>query len=1137
MPNWTNSQQAVIDHTGSNLLVSAAAGSGKTAVMIEHIYKTVCSGNGSLDRMLVATYTNAAAASMKEKLSQKFDKALSSDPANTILLRQKQLLDRADISTIHSFCIKTLRRYYFRTPLPPDFRIFESSQLKMISSAAVKQVIESAAKRYNDGLFPEYSHVLLQFAGKKNDSSLEKLITDLDRATESLTDPDEFKKLTLTLYSNKDGSFYKDYILNYSKDLLKTAIDFTYKIIEKYRLTEISQDTEKHMAVYQNMFSEALSATDIEGINTALSQRLNTPKGKTAELKKIMVLNTGLLKDIRNHIKDITSNIDNTDITKLLPAVKGLFTLYDEYIAQKEELMLKEGGCDFTGVLRYMVRLLSENDDIREELKNNIDHIYIDEYQDSNAFQNCIIESLSKGNNMFFVGDIKQSIYGFQHARPALFREKMFSYGNGEKGTRINLMNNFRSYPEILNGVNFIFKNIMSNEDISEITYDSDAFLYPSPDKASPQYSDCLYKNSEPEASNEVMICIGDESDEAQAVAERIQELLKTSIYDKETDSFRAVRYGDIAILGRTKKIGDRFSPVFEQMGIPFSRQEKEKADNSDTTATIISLLNLLILRRSDVDLITVLLSNLGNFTPTELGKIRAENKHVSFYDALLLYNKNPDIKNKINDFFDLLDKLELIQKTMGLSDFIEYLADETGYIYHAAYLPKSAKEQDALKNLILSAQAYSDFSDSGLRGFLEYYKNTNEPANDGFTIDENDNSVHFMTIHKSKGLEFPIVIVAGCSDVSGTTAGAYSFDENLGFAFNNYSIDSLGLRKKQKSITTRTVNIVQEKLDIAEGMRVFYVALTRAKNKLILCVSGKESYISERCIIPHSLILKSYTSYSDLILPLIFNHRDGSNLRKYIDKGQFILDDDYVFEESQWIVNIYTEYKNTVKTSQLENEEVTFNKEAYFQYLNNVFSWEYPFKCATTQRTKQSPSKKQLRITPPLRRPQFEDKKYEGAQKGTVVHFFMEHVSFDSGDSAKTQAIKMLEEGILTQKEYDALPMQALESFMNSDIAQRIKKANLLCRERSFCHIIPYKETGDESLVQGIIDCYFFEGENIILLDYKTDIINNDLDEHVLHHTPQLKMYKAALEQLYPGKNVFPYIHFFHVDKTIEIK
>ncbi len=1136
MPNWTDSQQAVIDHSGTNLLVSAAAGSGKTAVMIEHIFKTVYSGNGSLDRMLVATYTNAAAASMKEKLNQKFNKALSEDPSNPMLLRQKQLIDRSDISTIHSFCIKTLRRYYFRTPLPPDFRIFEASQIKIISSAAVKQVIENAAKKYNDGLFPEYEQVLMQFSDAKNDSSLEKLITELDYATETLPDPEDFKKLVLSLYSDKNGTFYSDYIIKYSKDLLKTAVDYTYSIIHKYSSTDISEDTEKLMSVYQEMFSNALDAFDIEGINAALSKRLNTPRGKASELRKIMALHTEILKDVRSHLRDVTSDVTATDMTELLPAVKGLFSLYDEYVLLKEELMLKEGGCDFTGVLRYMSRLLAENDDIREELKGNIDHIYIDEYQDINAFQNYIIESLSKGNNMFFVGDIKQSIYGFQHARPALFREKMTSYASGENGSRINLMNNFRSYPQILQGVNFIFKSIMSKREISEIIYDSDASLYPSPDEASSQYSDCLYSNSEPEISNEVMICIGDETNEAQAVADKIKELLNTSIYDKDTNSLRPVRYGDIAILGRTKRIGERFTSVFESMGIPFSQQEKEKPDNSDTTATLLSLLNLLMLRRSDIDLITVLLSNIGNFTPTELGKIRAENKYTSFYDALILYDKGNELRNKIDDFFTLLDKLELIQKSMGLADFIEYLANETGYIYHTAYLPKSSKEQEALKNLILNARAFSEFSDSGLRGFLEYYKNVTEPASDGFTIDENDNTVHFMTIHKSKGLEFPIVILAGCSDASWSPSNPYAFVENLGFGFNSYSVDDLGFRKKQKSITMKAIGIAQKKLDIAEDMRVFYVALTRARNKLILCISGNEESIRERCIIPHDLILKTYTTYSDLILPLIFNHRDGESLRKFVDGGQFLLDGEYIFDESNWIVNVYSEFEE-INTDELVKEEtIDFDSEAYTHYVEEVFAWKYPFKSATTQRTKQSPSKKQLRTKIPLRRPQFEDKEYKGAQKGTVVHFFMEHISFYSNESAKEQAEKMLEGGILSQEEYDALPMDALEAFMSSPFAQRMKQSNLICRERSFCHIIPYEETGDEALVQGIIDCYFFEGENIILLDYKTDIIRDDLDEHILHHTPQLKMYKAALEQLYPEKKVFPYIHFFDVNKTVEI-
>ncbi len=1133
MPKWTAHQQAVIDHKNNNLLVSAAAGSGKTAVMIEHIFKTVTETNTSIDKMLVATYTNAAAASMKEKLNQKFDDALSQNPFNEKLLRQKQLLERANISTIHAFCIKTLRKYYFRTPLPPDFRIFETSQIKALSNAAISEVMEEAAKQYNNGLFPQYKDVLIQFAKAKNDKAVEELITDLERALEPLLKPEDFKNRVLELYKDNEGTEYKKFLKEYSDLLLSAAISHAEKLSEEYNGTAIESDVIRLMDGYITFFTEALETEDLTIKNQLLSRTIPSIRMKASPLKDVLKNNCVVIRKIRDTVKNLTANKEDWNLTFLLPAIEGLFILHERYVARFEEFMLKEGGTSFTGVLRYMTRLLEENEDIREDLKNSIDYIYIDEYQDTNAFQEYIISSLSKGNNMFFVGDIKQSIYGFQSARPELFKNKMDDYQSGIKGDRINLMNNFRSYPEILSGVNFIFKNLMVNEKVSEITYNTDAYLYPSPDVTSNQYSDCLYFDGNKQISNELLITEGNSEQEAYIIALKIKELLNTTIIDNGV--MRPVQYRDIAILGRNTNIGNRFVPIFNLMGIPYSKQEKEQSDDSDTTLTVMALLRLLTLRRNDVDLITVLMSPMGGFTPTEVGKIRVENKKCSFYEALKSYNKSEKIKKKIDDFFNLLDDLELIEKSMGLADFIEYLTNETGYIYHTAYLPKTSKEQEALNNLISSARSYSEFSDKGLLGFLDYYQNVTEPQGSGFTLDENDNNVHFMTIHRSKGLEFPIVIVAGCSDLSKPSSKAYLFDEKFGFSFKYNTTDEFNVRTEHSSQVTDVIKVSQNLLETAEDLRVFYVALTRAKNKLILSVNGTRKHITESCTPLSMGVIANYKTYSELILPLFLYHKDGEKLRQYVSADEFNFDK-VIYEESDWNIEVFVTPEIPEENEVFEDAE-KFNETLYLEMAKANFEWKYPYSSATTQRTKQSPSKKTLRTRIPLRKPKFDDKEYKGAQKGTVVHFFMEHVSFTSNESATTQAKNMLQAGILTEDEFNALPFEQLEAFMDSPFKKRMENSPLICRERSFCHIIPFSDTGDEALVQGIIDCYFFEGDHIILLDYKTDFINGNLDEHILHHTPQLKMYKSALEELYPGKTVYPYIHFFYVNETVEIK
>ncbi len=1135
MPTWTKHQQAVIDHKNTNLLVSAAAGSGKTAVMVEHIFKTVTENNGSIDRMLITTYTNAAAASMKEKLSKKFGDAFLKDPSNDLLLKQKQLIERANISTIHSFCINILRKYYFRTPLPPDFRIFEGAQERALEAAAIDEIMEESAKLYNDGFFPQYKDALLQFANKKKDSSLAEIIKSLQNAIKDMLYPEEYKKSVLDIYSDSEGTVYRKFVTDSADFLLNCAIKHSEKLLIEYSGTIIEDYSNSLLDAYINYFKTALNEPDPDKKFESLSITFPSirTKAKSPTLKAMLFDNCLVIKQLRETAKKLLNNEDSYNLTHLKPAIEGLFILHEKYVDRLEELMLKEGGTSFSGVLRHMVQLLKDNPDICDDLKDSIDYIYVDEYQDTNAFQEYILTSISKGNNMFFVGDIKQSIYGFQDARPELFRAKMESYSKNSGGDRLNLVNNFRSYPDILTGVNFIFKNIMTDPKISEILYDADACLYPSPDETFLQYSDCLYLNGEKQPANELLIVEGSKEQEAYAIALKIKELLKTSVY--QDGMLRPLRYGDIAILGRTNAAGERFSSVFASMGIPFSMNEKEQPDNSDTTITIISLLRLLILRRNDIDLITVILSPIGSFTPTEVGKIRAKHQDGSFYDALKNYDDNKNLKKKISDFFELLDKLELIEKTMGLAEFIEYLVNETGYIYHTAYLPKSSKEQEALKKLINSARSYSSFSDKGILGFVDYYKNISEPKKKGFVIDENDNNVHYMTIHASKGLEFPVVILAGCSEIDRPRESSYAFDEKYGFSFKYNTLDEFNVRSEHASIATKVIKHSQKIQQRAEQMRVFYVALTRARNKLILSLNDTKKAICQSCTPLSDGVLADYSAYSDLFLPLLTYHKDGQALRDYIADGEFDFDTVH-YTESDWVVEIY---RDLILPDEAEtvSDQIEFDEADYLKRIEENFSWQYKYASSTTQRTKHSPSKKDLRVKIPLRKPSFEDKEYKGAQKGTVVHFFMEHVSFTSGESAKKQADDMLISGILSQEEYNALPFEQLEAFMSSPFKKRMENSDLICRERSFCHIIPFNNDGDETLVQGIIDCYFFEGDDIILLDYKTDYIKNDLDDHILHHTPQLKMYKSALEELYPGKTVYPYIHFFHVNKTVEIK
>ncbi|MBR2861568.1 MAG: UvrD-helicase domain-containing protein [Clostridia bacterium] len=1150
MTNWTQDQKQAIDLRNTNLLVSAAAGSGKTSVLIERIYSLIASGETSVDRLLVATFTNAAAASMREKLVVKLDEAIAENDGNERLLEQKSLLERADISTVHAFCIKTLRRYYFNTPLPPDFRIIDSTQFSLLSSLALSETLEACAKRCEDGLFPEYAYALNQLfvTTAKNDSVLENAVLSLNAFVQSLPDVEAFRKAAIDFYENPSSSFWQDEILSYCKNLLTLGIEYAQAIRNKYQFTPIGAATDAYADKFISALEAARAANSALEMAVALSA-MPRDGSKKSPLKEERDRSFALIKgQVVDKVRSTLSALNCENVAACRDTVKALFEMEREYADRLEELMLEQGGTTFAGVLRYMCRLLDENPLILEDIRNGFDFVFVDEYQDVNALQNYILEKVSTKNNMFFVGDIKQSIYGFQLARPQLFLEKMRTYSQGVLGTRINLKNNFRSYAPILEGVNFIFENVMS-ADVAEIDYDLDARLNPSDDKSSPQFSDSLFLNGSLEPANEFLFCESDKWNnspayEGEAIALRIKELMNCTVFDKKRGAMRPVRYGDIVILGRTNAASKRFEAPFRKHGIPFNSTASDSV-SADCVAHIVSVLRLLVLRRDDVNLICAMLSCIGGFTPDELALIRSEQRRGSFFDALAAYNKNEKLKGKIDGFFALLDKLELIQHTMSLADFIEYICAETGYIYYVSSLPQSSNGMSELRNFISLARKYRSFSDGGLRGFLEYYDSMESFEKEAESFDENDNSVHYMTIHKSKGLEFPIVILSGTADISrNNKKHLLSFNEDLGVGFNPFIVDENGVRAQSVSPVVQALNFKEDLFAHAESMRVLYVALTRPKNKLIVSVCATRKKISELCVIPGKLLCSTFANYAELMVPLIFSHRDGQPLREFIEAENPF---DFIYSDSSWQVNVVPLSRGILQADSFSEDTAeqddslvknNFDEQAFLKKVDAALKWEYAFKSAVTQRSKHSPSKNSVVRTPiPLRRPKFEDKEYLGAQKGTVVHYFMEHISFSSGENALTQAKNLLSSGILTQREFDAIPFESIDAFLFSPFADRMRASEMICRERSFCMILPFGDGGDKTLVQGIIDCYFFEGDNIILLDYKTDVIRDNLNERILHHTPQLKMYKDALEKLYPGKSVTPFVHFFSVNETVEIK
>lgn len=1127
---WTDSQEKAIFSENSNLLVSAAAGSGKTAVMIERIFRLIKERKTSVDRILVVTFTNAAASSMRTKLANRFDKEIELDPDSEYFRRQRKLLDRADISTIHSYCRNLVQRFYFHTPLAPDFRILDETSENLISSKAMDEILEEASVKCENGMFDEYMDALCQFSLEKNDKNLCECILKLDRYTSVMADPDAFEKRTLEFYSTADNAPWREILLEQIKKKAHLAIEYAEKAVELYKFTPDGDMIIKDADKISEMYEALACAQNLEEVVRLLKEKSPSfsPK-KGGDYAREYALVRKRLLDTRTNVKKQIKDFRNTDVSAL-NAVKALFYMQKNYSMRFDAKCFEEGAITFSGLLKLTLDLISSHPEIKEELRENTDYIFVDEYQDVNEIQNSIVESISKGDNLFFVGDVKQSIYSFQLASPDMFLGKMRDYANGVLGKRINLSNNFRSSAPVLDAINSLFSLYM-HEDVAEIEYGKEDALYPSPDKTSPQYQKTLFEENSAEA--EMLFTDTENLSEEEAIARRIIALTKCSITDSKTGQIRPVRYSDIVVLGLKNNISNALSGVFSVYGIPFADSIEKSKDTFDYVGAILSLLKLLEIRRRDDDLITVLLSAIGKFTCDELAKIRIAHPTGSFFDAFSSY-EGDDFKKRIDGFFELLDKLELLQKSMALPDFITYVYSKTGFIYYTAFSDKRTLLEENMNILISAARSYCTNYSGGLRGFLEYCESISfKNASNDVQIDENDNSVHYMTVHKSKGLEFPIVFLVHTHEalLNINEFKNLSFSKKSTIAFNPYITDEYGIRTQYSSLCN--IALASEKTDflLCEKLRLLYVALTRAKNKIIVSVALAKKDFAKYVSLPEKFTFATHKNYAELLIPAMYFSPDGEKLRAFINESEYLGENN---ASPLWATVLYSELPLSEKTD-ISNASETDVKEYEKKVLSSL-SWQYPFLPAVSARAKQNPSKRNEHSRMMLRRPEFENKEYKGAQKGTVVHFFMEHFSFSSSLSVFEQAENMKKSGLLTEAEYNALPLENLRIFAESDFAKRIANSQKVFRERSFCKIIPIEETGDEALMQGTIDCYFFEGDNVVLLDYKTDVIRGSLEYYVERHRRQLKMYASALEKLYPGKTVEAYIHFFSVNKTVKL-
>lgn len=1257
--NWTEEQIEAINTRHCNLLVAAAAGSGKTAVLVERIIKIVTDEENpiDIDKLLVVTFTNAAAAEMRERVGAAISKELYRKPDSPVLHRQLVLLNKARITTIHSFCLDVIRNYFHLIDLDPKFRISDETEASLLKNETVEELFDEKYKEKDEA----FLNLVEAYCSNRDDQALVQIVLSLYNFAKSSPQPEKWlREMSEAFNVTEDYDFGST---KYAASLLESVsielAGMTRQIQRALKLINLEASIQPYEVnfkddsdIIRNLLEQTKVSFDsfINNLGSVSFSKLkrcgkDADENKKEEVKKIRDGYKKQIKKIQDDILGSVSEEMQQHFKELYPAIKYLTELVIEFDTEYIKKKRERGIIDFNDFEHLALKILTREDEngnmipteAAKELREKYEEILIDEYQDSNMVQEVILNSISRAHeevpNLFMVGDVKQSIYSFRQAKPELFLNKYTNY-SAEKGARnrkILLFKNFRSRKNVIDAVNFVFKAIMS-EHIGELNYDDTESLklgavFP---KAEEGFTvggetelDIIERNkSEKEALKGDAEEASEKEDidnirlEARAVAKRIKELVEGrkinfGVFDKASKAYRTVQYKDIVILLRaTEKYAPAFTEELKNFDIPVFADTGSGYFEAVEIKTVLALLQIIDNPRQDIPLLAVLRSPVAAFSEEELIDIRSVNKNSSFYEAVKLAagqffnssaadsgsetkdgNINEALSKKCGDFLNTLMEYRALSLHMPIDEFIWYLYTDTGYYGYAGAMHGGAQRQANLKILFQRAKAYENTSYKGLFNFINFInklKISSKDMGSAKILGENENVVRIMSIHKSKGLEFPVVILACCGKNFNQRdlAKPILFHYDLGFGpdYVNYN--------RRISYPTILKNVIKNKIKIeslSEEMRILYVALTRAKEKLIItgsvndtqksCVKWAEDIDNKDEKISENVILNG-KNYLDWICPAVMRHEDGEILREKAG----LLEVSSIADESRWKVKLLTRdevLKTDSETDEKQADDVAVSKEeqlkniiseiennpprtAYYKEIDRRLGWKYKYSSAAKLPSSVSVSelKRQQVIedeyssnlfAPALKkRPAFmeEKKGLTPAEKGTAMHKVMQSLDFSLGFEEaviKDQIEKMIFKELLTQKQADTVNVKKISRFFNSDFGKRMLASNDVKREMPFVIRIkaseaykdlPEEQYGDEYIMlQGAIDCYFEEDDGLVLVDYKTDYVNDENVGDVINkYAGQLKYYSLALNKI-TGKIVKEkYLYLFYDGRIVKV-
>lgn len=1177
---WTTDQQHAIECCKGSVLVSAAAGSGKTAVLVERVIRRLTDKDNpcSAENLLIVTFTRAATAQMREKIGAAILKRLSEDPTDRHLRRQYMLLPFAKICTIDSFCNDLVRENFHALGISPDYSLLDNETAVIMKNDVCEAMLERAYEEDSDGSFSGLSDMM---SSGSSDEDFAKLIIKMYDISTAYPFPDLWLDSLIEEYSQPDinKSCWGGIIKKYVCDMLDYCVSSSNDMMTAMESDPIVADA--YGAAVQsdiNMYAELREKVNrdwdeaLEAFNTVKYMGLGrVPKGYESETKNAVMTARKKLKDLLKKVPNIMCvssgehsedvRLMRSPVTKLIELVKQFGR---EYSAEKDKM----NSADFSDILHRALNLLAVSDgrggyiktDLARELSSHYVEILVDEYQDINEAQDMIFKAISADeNNLFTVGDVKQSIYRFRQAMPEIFlrrRSTTHSFESGKYPLGITLGSNFRSRVGVTSCVNYIFRQLMSTE-AGELEYDDSEAL-----NAAAKYPE----RDTPDCELHVVTDKGNRADTLEAQARYVAKYIERTVREGKMlvtkgGALHPASYGDFCILLRTaKNVSSVYANALSERGIPVFSPETGGFFEAAEISFILSLLRVLDNPVQDIPLAAVMLSPLFGFSAGELADIRASAKErLEAGETEPLYRSvavsADEGSKKAAAFLKKIESLRRLSLTLSAGELVRRVCEETGFDAIVGAMPDGERRRLNVGLLCDYAEKYEAAGNLGLSGFIRFIDKVARTSGDLATAarpSENADIVRIMTVHQSKGLEFPICILADMQHAFNERDNTESvlISSSAGLGMKRRTEDGISV---YDTASRRAAVITSERMGRSEEMRVLYVALTRAKENLVMVTSvpnpenglakvAVECGIGERA---NPFAVLRMNNFSDLVLMALMRHPAADELRKVsgVDVPIFLP------EKDRFKLKVVVSDSESFMTESA-NEQKIAAKPVFFDEVCERLDYSDPRSVLSSVPAKRAASDGSERG---INREYFASSRpafmssggLTPAQRGTATHKFMQFSDYAAARAdIESELARLVDVGFLSEEEGKAVNVSAAKRFFMSSLAERIFASDNVMREKKFAALFPAKffypeltgEAAEEKIVvQGIADCVFVEDGKLVIVDYKTDT-GVDAEALLDRYSAQLGIYREALSQALgmPVKETL--LYSFFMNSTVKV-